>query len=333
MAISMSAEILWFYESGGERRGPVTAVEMLALHQRGEIADQTLVWRDGLADWIALASSELAPLTSKPSGPPPVPMLVPAGPPPVPSAALLFVPRAVRLRPDFRPSIRSCYGRAWELLKTRFWPFVGCFALLNVILSVAYQFYVPAFFLTLPLVAGFYWYTLRISRGQTANFEMIFEGFRRQFGALAIANLILSGFAIGIFLAMALVVGLITALISAGGSTLDFENPIIIAGLVVGGIVGVFALTFPLFVLGSVANFATLILMESDYTAGEALSLGWRATRPHWLKIGLFCAIAVFLTYAGMLALIVGCIFTGTWSTIAGVYLYEDAFGEDKAEA
>jgi len=333
MSISMSADTLWFYESGGERRGPVTATELLDLRQRGEIRADSLVWRDGLADWIAFASSELATTLTVNPGPPPVPMLAPMGPPPVPLSAQAYVPRTVRLRPDFLPSIRSCYGRAWELLKSNFWPFIGCFALLNVILSVAYQFYIPALFLTLPLVAGFYWYTLRISRGQTATFEMIFEGFRRQFGALAIANLILSGIAIGLFLAMALVVGLVTAGISAGGSFMDFENPLVITGLVVLGVVGMFLLLFPLFVLGFVGNFATLILMEGEYTAGEALSLGWRAARPHWLKIGFFCALGVFLTYAGMLALIVGCIFTGTWSTIASVYLYEDAFGEDTTGA
>jgi len=103
MSISMSADTLWFYESGGERRGPVTTTELLALHQQGGIRTESLVWRDGLADWIPLASSELAPHLTTNSGPPPVPMLAPMGPPPVPVSAQVYLPRTVRLRPDFRP--------------------------------------------------------------------------------------------------------------------------------------------------------------------------------------------------------------------------------------
>jgi uncharacterized membrane protein len=335
MTISMSEGILWFYESGGERRGPVTATDLLDLHRRGEIMAESLVWRDGFADWIPFASSELAPSLPKPSGPPPVPMLAPMGPPPVPVSAIPFVPRTVRLRPDFRPSIRSCYGRAWELLKTRFWPFIGCFALITLILSVAYQFYLPAFFLTLPLMGGLYWYILRVARGETANFEMLFEGFRRQFGPLAIANLILSGFAIGIFLVIALIFGLLIAALGAGTSLFDSngEDPLLIGGMIGGGILLLFILLFPLMILSFVGYFATLLILEGELKAGQALSLAWTATKPHLFKIGVFSMLGLFLTYAGILALYFGVFITGAWSTIASVYLYEDAFGEDKAGA
>lgn len=326
----MSSEIDWFYESDGTHRGPVTAMELLILHQEGGLSAESLVWREGLDGWIALASSELGPDLTAPSGPPPLPGPAQASPPPVPVSTPVFVPRTVRLRTDFHPSIRSCYGRAWDLLMTRFWPFIGCFALLSVILGVAYQFFVTAIFLTLPLVAGFYWYTLRLSRGQTATFEMIFEGFRRQFGALAIANLILSGISIGILVALAILFGLTAAAFGAIGSAVNLEDPLMITSLIILGSIGFFTLLFPLLVLGLVGNFAAIVLMDGHYTASEALSLGWQATRPHWLKIGLFCAVGVFLTYTGMLVLIVGAIFTGAWSTIASVYLYEDAFGEDR---
>ena len=335
MSISMSTEILWFYESSGERRGPVTAMELLDLHRRGEILADSLVWRDGFADWIPFASSGLAPSSPASAGPPPMPMLAPVGPPPVPAYAQPFIPREVRLRPDFRPSIRSCYGRAWELLKTRFWPFIGCFALITLILSVAYQFYLPAFFLTLPLMGGLYWYILRVARGETANFEMLFEGFRRQFGPLAIANLILSGFAIGIFLVIALIFGLLIAALGAGTSLFDSngEDPLVLGGMIGGGILLLFILLFPLMILSFVGYFATLLILEGELKAGQALSLAWAATKPHLFKIGVFSMLGLFLTYAGMLALYFGVFITGAWSTIASVYLYEDAFGEDKAGA
>jgi hypothetical protein len=332
MTISMSADILWFYESGGERRGPVTATELLELRLRGEIQADSLVWRDGLPDWIPFASSGLAPVSTKSPGPPPVPMLAPMGPPPVPVSAPVFVPRAVRLRPDFRPSIRSCFGRAWELLKSRFWPFVGCFALLNVILTAAYQFLLPAFFLTLPLVAGFYYYTLCVIRNRTPSMDMIFEGFRRQFGALAITNLILSAVSIAVFLVAALVFGGAFLWLNSNTSMFSSFNPEFVG---VGFFLGYFlyfGFLLPLVIGGFVAIFAIPILMESDCKAGEALALAWQATKPNLLKIGVFSVLCILLSYVGMMAFFVGAFITGAWSTIACVYLYEDAFGEDKAE-
>jgi len=333
MSISMSADTLWFYECGGERRGPVTATELFDLRQRGEIRADSLVWRDGLADWIPFASSGLAPDPSKASGPPPIPMFAPVGPPPVPVSAIPFVSRVVRLRPDFRPSIRSCYGRAWELLKTRFWPFIGCFTLLNVILSVAYQFLLPAFFLTLPLVAGFYYYTLCVIRDRPASIEMIFEGFRRQFGALAIANLILSALSIAIFLIVALVCGLLFFWLGSKTSMFSpFKPEFVSVGFFLGYFL-CFGFFFPLITCGFVAIFAIPILIEGDHKAGEALALGWQATKPNLFRIGVFSILCILLSYIGMLAFFVGAFITGTWSSIASVYLYEDAFGEDKVEA
>lgn len=335
MTGDMSEEILWFYEGGGERRGPVAAAELLVLHQQGTITAETLVWRDGLSDWIAFSTSGLMQDSAGPSGPPPVPLRAPSMPPPVPYAAMAFAPREVRLRPDFRPSIRSCYGRAWELLKSRFWPFVGCFALITLILGVAYQFYIPALFLTLPLIGGLYWYILKVARNEPANFEMVFEGFRRQFGALAVANLIISAYGIGLFIVVAVIFGLIFAGLGAGTNLFEAaeDNPLVLGGVIGGGVLLTFILLIPLMILSFVGYFATLIILESEVPAGRAISLAWTATRPHLIKIGLFSLLGLLLTYAGMLALYFGVFITGAWTTIASVYLYEDAFGEDKPVA
>jgi hypothetical protein len=86
-------------------------------------------------------------------------------------------------------------------------------------------------------------------------------------------------------------------------------------------------------ILSFVGYFATLLILEAELSPGQALSLAWTATKPHLFKIGVFSMLGLFLTYAGMLALYFGVFITGAWSTIASVYLYEDAFGEDKVEA
>ncbi|HRQ87982.1 MAG TPA: DUF4339 domain-containing protein, partial [Bacteroidia bacterium] len=178
----MSSEATWYYECNGERKGPVATETIVDLHSKGELGADTLVWREGMPDWAALNTTELASAVGAVRRPP---ALGAAAPPPVPNAVVPFVPRTARLRDDFRPAIRSSYGRAWELLKTRFWPLVGCFTLSMLIMSVASQFYIPAFFLMFPIVGGLYWYILKCIRGEAVTMESLFEGFRRQFGALA----------------------------------------------------------------------------------------------------------------------------------------------------
>ncbi|WP_337244523.1 RDD family protein [Luteimonas sp. gir] len=45
----------WFYADATHvRRGPVPATELLRLYQARQIDDRTLVWRDGLAEWVPL---------------------------------------------------------------------------------------------------------------------------------------------------------------------------------------------------------------------------------------------------------------------------------------
>ncbi len=44
----------WYYESGGQQQGPVSEADLDRLAAEGKITADTLVWRDGLADWQPL---------------------------------------------------------------------------------------------------------------------------------------------------------------------------------------------------------------------------------------------------------------------------------------
>ena len=41
----------WYYAVGGEQKGPVSEQEFQRLAQQGVVTPQTLVWREGLAEW------------------------------------------------------------------------------------------------------------------------------------------------------------------------------------------------------------------------------------------------------------------------------------------
>lgn len=46
------AAATWYYSRGGERVGPISARELKALAEDGDIAPETLVWKHGLKDWV-----------------------------------------------------------------------------------------------------------------------------------------------------------------------------------------------------------------------------------------------------------------------------------------
>ncbi len=326
----MSTEPIWYYEREGERHGPVTAAEILDLHRGGSLGPQSLVWREGLGDWVAFAESELAPASGDRPSPPPVPsVLSPATLPPPPLPFEPFTPRQARLRPGFRPRIRASYGRAWELLKSRFWPLVGCFVLASLLFGVAAQLYLPALFLMYPILAGFDWYILRYARGKEVSIDLLFEGFRRQFGPLAIANLIVGGISLAILVVLIVLIALFVAAMASLG--LKPEEPGFLLTVVGGSSLLTMVFMIPLTIFGVVGHFAMILILDCEIKAREALSLGWQATKRHLFKFLLFFFVAMALSYAGILALYFGVFITGAWASIALVYLYEDAFGDETA--
>ena len=45
---------MWFYAKNGEQQGPVEADEIRRQRRNGEISDEVLVWKEGMAQWTAL---------------------------------------------------------------------------------------------------------------------------------------------------------------------------------------------------------------------------------------------------------------------------------------
>lgn len=77
----------WYYAVGTEQRGPVSGEQIQLMLQRGEMAVDNLVWRDGMADWVSAATiAALHPAasvlpTQHQWAPPPPPGAPTVGPP------------------------------------------------------------------------------------------------------------------------------------------------------------------------------------------------------------------------------------------------------------
>ena len=56
----------WYYAVGGQQQGPVDEAQMDALLQSGQITQETLVWRDGMANWQPLRQARASASTGTP---------------------------------------------------------------------------------------------------------------------------------------------------------------------------------------------------------------------------------------------------------------------------
>ena len=67
----------WFYVDGTQsRQGPVTAEALVDAYRQGQVSLDSLVWREGLAEWVPLHTfrDELALSAVAPVAPPPAPV-------------------------------------------------------------------------------------------------------------------------------------------------------------------------------------------------------------------------------------------------------------------
>jgi hypothetical protein len=46
----------WFYAKGGQQIGPVEFSEIERLHSEGKLTEDTLVWQQGMANWVKLST-------------------------------------------------------------------------------------------------------------------------------------------------------------------------------------------------------------------------------------------------------------------------------------
>ena len=51
----------WFYVKAGEQQGPVDEAALAELRSSGAIADNTLVWKEGMGDWIPYRDAGIGP--------------------------------------------------------------------------------------------------------------------------------------------------------------------------------------------------------------------------------------------------------------------------------
>lgn len=101
----------WFFAEGNsQQRGPLPADELIALYRSSRIALDTLVWRDGMAQWQPLESvaAEIGLDIAPAAEPAAAPVPDPAMPPALPAAPVAPVPPANPVVPPPRKGLSGC---------------------------------------------------------------------------------------------------------------------------------------------------------------------------------------------------------------------------------
>lgn len=222
----------WYYVKDGQQAGPVNDVQLQQLVAGGDVNESTLVWREGLTDWVAYGSfgqvtGSAAAVSAPPAGNAACRVCQRAFP------ASEMVPYAntyvcSTCKPDFFQRIQEgaalsdgntpngeLMAKAREALAGRWGLAIGAF-LLMMVLSIVAQILpligiVIGILVTGPLTLGMAMFTLALARQDEAvRVGMIFDGFGR-FGS-AIGAYILMNIFILLWALLLIVPGIMAAL-------------------------------------------------------------------------------------------------------------------------
>ncbi|HXJ72223.1 MAG TPA: DUF4339 domain-containing protein [Candidatus Dormibacteraeota bacterium] len=193
-----------YHMIGGDDReyGPVSAEQLHEWIAAGRANAETKLKKEGETDWKPLGTfTEFGDALAAKSAPPsPDPGLLPAstapgpGAPPLPPASS-FGPvdgdalAADALGRDYSVSVGLSLGRAWDLMKTDFWPIVGVSTLVLLVLGLTEGAYF-GIILHGPLLGGLFAYYLKRIRGEPVQIGDAFSGFTRNFLQLFLGGLV-----------------------------------------------------------------------------------------------------------------------------------------------
>ena len=320
----------WFYAVNGQRFGPVSAADFARLVADETIVAETLVWREGMTNWVAW--STIAAETALPEVDGSAAPSLPA--PAFDAQSNVHEASAVadwsleeftaRLREKgFRFSIEGGLSRIWKNMTNGYWVGLGVCLVASALMVIAGM--VPllgiaaVFVVTPQLTAGMAWYFLQRQRGAEPAFDAVFDGFRRRFGPLALVALVQL---VGV-LAIGLVFALISVPLGFSFQSLDPNgvNPAMATGTVL-------LLVFTVFVIVLLAcRFLLVHLIVMDQSMGviDAFRLSWRITGMSFWTLLAVGVIIVIASMIGMIPLFIGSILLLPLGPSAIAQVYEEA--------
>lgn len=306
----------------GKEYGPIDLATLQQWMREGRVAGETKVWDSRTGDWQPAA--QIAELAAVLGTPPPAPSVAPA----VPSAA---TPPGVELatavlQRDYTVDFGSWFGQGWAFFKANMgfalgtcWivfalafvaSAIGAIPCLGHVVQLAFNFIVQ------PVLIGGMWYVLlQRRRGQPVGVGDVFIGFNMFFAQAILVNLIMA-----LLILATLVPGGIVCAI--GGAMMHSNEAIGIMIIMLGALL----ILVPLFYISVCYTFAMPLVADRRMQFWPALETSRRVVARHWFAIFAYSFVVGLLNLLGLLACIVGIVFTLPLCVCMFVVAYENIF-------
>jgi len=299
----------WYYAVGSQQQGPVTEDQLHALAKDGVVTGDTLVWRDGMANWQPYRTV---------GGPATVPATAPATAPPAASATGPELSEQQVLEREYRVDIGEGLDRGWKVFTGNAGVVIGVgivwlvlmmgmffvsmiaslIPLLNLVSSLITT------FLNGPIMAGVLFFFVRMIRGEPGQFGDTFSGFGPRFIHLGLTSLVQGLINLALllpFIATCGVLGLFSAAVMKGGRLPELSVATI------GVLAAAGSLTFFVLVYVNVLwTFSLLLVRDKNYDFWPAMQLSRRMVSRRWWMTFLFLFVGGLVSGLGTLACFIG---------------------------
>jgi hypothetical protein len=357
----------WHYASGGKPVGPISETDFDNLIRTGVIQADTLVWREGMTDWVAWGKLPAPSAAGEPVPTPASPTGGDAGNVCVECARTFPDDQVIRygtvtvchgcrpaylgklrasissaspggtgsredlLTGDYQTDIATYLGRAWEIFRSDIGGMVLVtlvFGLLVLVINIIpYLNFLLTIFFTGPLTGGYWLFFIRKTRGEETSINDAFGGIGNRFWQLMLAHLV-PGILAGLCL-FAIVIPLAVIVPSfVAAMSRAGQNVPSIPPLLIAVVVPFVLLGFSAFVYLSVNWMFTIPLVkDKGLDFSSAMKLSRGMVKKHWWQTLGLAIVCGALNFAGLLFCGVGLLVTGPLSMTMMALHYDKVFG------
>lgn len=313
----------WYYAVGSQQQGPVTEDQLQGLIKDGVVTGDTLVWREGMANWLPYRTVAPAPGGASPSEPA-MPSPTSAGQ----SVGATFNQRkseAEFFQTDYTVSIGQAWSRAWKTFSSKAGLMIGGGLLLLLVAMVGGVIPFVSLIISGPLGGGLYWLYLRCVRDEEASVGDGFAGFGPQFLQLMLGHIVP-----GLLTMLPLVPGILILVVGGltGAAAKRGDLQAIGSGiLLVGGLLCLAGLLVCVY-FGVAWSLTLLLVVDKRLDFWRAMGYSRKRVGQHFFRVLLFFVVTSLVSVLGVLALGVGLLVSVPVALAMIVCLYEDLFRE-----
>lgn len=305
----------WYYAVGQQQHGPITEDQLHALAKDGVVTGDTLVWRDGMANWQPYRT-----ISGAVSAPPPAPTAATLATTPAaaPASSSTELSEQQVLDREYRVDIGEGVDRGWKVFTANAGVIIGVgivwlvlmmgmffvsmiaslIPLLNLLSSLVTT------FLNGPIMAGVLFFFVRMIRGEPGQFGDTFSGFGPRFIHLGLTSLMQGLINLAMLLPAAITCGVLGFFSAAVMKSGRFPE---LSVATIGMLAAVGGLTFLVLVYVNVLwTFSLLLVLDKRYDFWPAMRLSRRMVNRRWWMTFLFLFVGGLISGLGTLACFIG---------------------------